>query len=94
MAGLNNAPAGMSGLSLMFSLKPWLVPSVVDESVAPPSHPCCRLTSPQAVPAMFSSTHVAGRKSPRCTVPDQPEARETNWVSPLSTVMDCKRVRV
>lgn len=92
--GLNSAPAGMSDLSLMFSVKPWLVPPVVEESVAPPSQPCCRLTSPHAVPAMFSSTHVAGRDSPRCTVPAQPLLRDTNLVSPLLTVTALSLVRL
>ena len=85
MLGLNSAPAGMSAFSLMFSVKPWVVPPVVDDNVAAPSQPCCRLTSPQARPSMCISTQVAGREMPRCTVPTQPESRGTNWVSPLST---------
>ena len=65
MAGLKNAAAGMFGFSLMLTVKPSVVPPVVDDRVAAPSQPCCRLTSPQAVPTMFNSTHVAGSASPR-----------------------------
>ena len=85
VAGLNSAPAGMSALSLMFSVKPWESLLVVDDSVAAPSQPCCRLTSPQASPSKCISTQVAGRDTPRCTVPSQPESRGMNWVSPPST---------
>ena len=94
MAGLKNAAAGTFEFSLMFLVKPWLPPLVVDVSVAPPSHPCCRLTSPQAVPTMFISTHVAGSASPRCTVPAQPLSRDTNFVSPLLTVTSFSLVRL
>ena len=60
----------------------------MDASVAPPSHPCCRLTSPHAIPVVaskFISTHVAGRTSPRCTVPAQPLLRGTKTVLSLWT---------
>lgn len=86
VVGLKKAAAGISVFSLMFAVKPWLEPSVVDASVAPPSHPCCKLTSPYApAETRLISTHVAGMASPRCTVPVQPVVRGTNVVTPLST---------
>ena len=86
----SGAQFGPAHLSLTFFVKPqtvWSSVAPVAWTVAAPSQPISRLTSPSAAPGtMLSSIQVAGRRAPRWTWPTKPSGRVTAWEAPPARV--------